>query len=381
MKTSAWIVAAGLALGINANAHAAPSLWTLSPSALDDKADLTPRYTTGQVITFKQHTMRTDTFTVLNFPILEKPQDKPVDAGKEPAKSEPAKADPAKPDASKADAPKSDPARTDPAKPDATKAEPTKSDPANAEPPKTASKTSVTTYDQIATYEARVTDAGAPGVSMDLELKAIVCTAEIPSGKFTWDSATPADEKDAKNPVLMSFRPIVGATLKVKIGPDGNITSVEPDSRVSINGRSSLAPMIQQLVGADSVRLRFGSLLWIKDGREAASIGKPWTNTDELYFATVGKFVHVTSNTLKSVKDDAAQIDIVGEIKLEGLEPGKPPAGELREQSLKGSCVWDLKAGLVKSHIWVQKTTLSAKAFGAFDALRTSEVTVTTTRE
>ncbi len=370
MKTSAWIVAAGLALGMNAAAIAAPA-------TLDDTADLTPRYKLGQVITFKQHTVRKDTMTIVNLPAQGK-DDKPADGAKEPAKADPAKAD-----APKTDAPKSDPAKTDPAKPEAPKAEAAKAEAPKADPPKPAAGplSSTTTFDQIATYELRVTDAGDKGVSMDVELKAVACTAELSSGKFTWNSETPEDDKDVKNPVMMSFRPIIGAVLKINVGPDGNIVGVTPDARVNINGRSPLAAMVQQLASADGIRLRFGSVLWIKDGHEPATTGKPWTNTDELFFAAVGKFVHLSSNTLKSVKDGLAQIDITGQISLVGAEAGKPPAGTLKEQYLKGACTWDTKAGLVKSHTWEQKTTMDLRAAGAFDVIRSSEFSVTTTRE
>lgn len=376
MKTSAWIVAAGMTFGIGMGAFvaAAPRVAMAVAPAADEKVDLTPKYTKGQTIIFKQHTVRKDTMMLGNMPTPEKAAEGSKDAPKA--------------DAPKGDATKSDPAKSDAAKPDAVKAEsnkaePSKTEPAKAEAPKAAGgpMSSTQTVDQTATYELRVIDADDKGASMELELKSVVAAAELPQGKYTWDSAPTADEKDAANPIMVAFRPIVGAVLKIKVGSDGNILEVQQDSRIANMPGGPLAPMAQQLVGADGVRLRFGPVIWIKDGREPATVGTAWTNSDEMFFKAVGKFTYESTNTVKSVKDNAATIEIAGVVKLGGIEEGKPASGTLKDQSLKGSCVWDTKAGLAKSHICEQKTVLDLKVGGAFDVVRTSEFTVTTTRE
>ncbi len=383
MKTSAWIMAAGFAIGVaSGSLVVSPRAARAAAPAGDEKVDLTPHYKQGQTITFKQHTVRKDTMTLGNMPASalpaapEKPADKPADAGKdkptgEPAKSDAPKADPAKPEAKKAEPTKVDPAKADPAK-DAKPA---------AAPLAAGPMSSVTTVDQTAIYELRVTEASEQGAAMELELKSVVATAQLPQGKFTWDSTPTPDDKDAANPILMALRPIVGAVMKFKVGPDGNILAVEPDARITATPNGPLSPMVQQLVGADGVRLRFGPVIWIKDGREPAMVGKPWNNSDEMFHKNIGKFTYETTNTVKSVKDDAAQIDIAGVVKLSGLEEGMPAAGTLKEQMVKGSCVWDTKAGIAKSHTWEQKTVLDMKVGGAFDVVRSSEFTVTMTRE
>jgi outer membrane biosynthesis protein TonB len=375
MKTSAWIMAAGLAIGMTTGtlAVSAPRAALAAAPMADDKVDLTPRYTKGQTIIFKQHTVRKDTMALGNMPVPEKPAEKPAEGGKDAPKGEPSKADAPKSEPAKADSPKTEPAKSEPAK---------DSKPAAAQPP-SGPMTSTQTTDQTATYELRVLDADAKGATFELELKSVVATAELPAGKFTWDSAPTADDKDAANPILVAFRPIVGAVMKIAVGPDGNITKVEPDAQryPATPPGGPLAPMVQQLIGVDGVRLRFGPALWIKDGREPTAVGKTWTNSDEMIFRAVGKFTYESTNTLKSVKDDAAQIDISGVVKLGGTDDGKPAQGTLKEQSARGSCVWDVKAGLVKSHVWEQKTVLALKVGGAFDVVRTSEFTVTTTRQ
>lgn len=367
MKTSAWIVAAGMTFGIGMATLIAPApraAMAVAPAA-DEKVDLAPRYTKGQKITFKQHTVRKDIMTLGSMPTPEKA------------------AEGAKPDAPKSDAPKTDAPKADPAKPEAAKLDAAKSESPKAEPPKAASgpMSSTQTVDQTAIYELRVVDADDKGASMELELKSVAAAAELPQGKYSWDSAPTADDKDAANPIMVAFRPIVGAVLKIKVGPDGNIVDVQQDARIANMPGGPLAPMAQQLVGSDGVRLRFGPVIWIKDGREAAIVGKPWTNSDEMFFKAVGKFTYETTNTVKSVKGDAAAIEIAGVVKLGGIEEGKPASGTLKEQMAKGSCMWDTKQGNCKSHVWEQKTVLELKVGGAFDVVRSSEFTVTTTRE
>ena len=370
MKTPAWIVAAGMGFGIGMAVLVAgvPRAALAGAPAPDEKVDLTPKYTTGQKITFKQHTVRKDTMTLGNMPTPEKAPEKPAEGTKESPKGDASKADPAMPNATKPDASKPEPGKTEAGKTEAPKAAP-------------GPMSSTQTVDQTAIYELRVVEADDKGASMELELKSVVAKAELPQGKFTWDSAPTPDEKDAANPILVAFRPIVGAVVKIKVGADGNILEVQQDSRIATMPGGPLAPMAQQLVGADGVRLRFGPVIWIKDGREPAAVGTPWTNSDEMFFKAVGKFTYESTNTIKSVKDGVAMIDIAGVVKLGGIEEGKPASGTLKDQSLKGACVWDTKAGLAKSHICEQKTVLDLKVGGAFDVVRTSEFTVTTTRE
>jgi hypothetical protein len=91
--------------------------------------------------------------------------------------------------------------------------------------------------------------------------------------------------------------------------------------------------------------------------------------------------VYDTTNTVKSVgKDGLAQIDITGIMKLVPGDPTKTSQGTLTEQMIKGSAVWDTKAGMIKSHTWKERSHLDVNAQGLgvnFD----KDLTCTTTRE
>jgi len=372
MKSLPMIAVAGAALVFGAGAPAA------APAPLaGDKVDLTPKLKAGDKFTFKQHTVRKDTMYLGS---LNLPKDPPKDAPKG--------------DAPKGDAPTPETPKSDGTKPEVPKdvlmgaaAQPAAARPAAAQPaanqpgaggPPASSTTSV---DQTAVFELRVIEASETGASLELEFKSIVCKADLSSGSFTWDSATPPDDKDKNNPILVSYRPYVGAVTKIKLGPDGNMTSVDTDPRIDLMKTNlPLATQVQQLVGKDGIRLRWSSVLWPKDGREPVTAGQSWQNVDEMVWPQVGKFTYTTTNTLKGVKGDLAEIEIAGQIGLTGAAPGKPATGTLKEQSLTGSCLWDTKAGMLRSHAWDQKYNLDVDAMG-IHITRVSEFTVTTTRE
>ena len=238
----------------------------------------------------------------------------------------------------------------------------------------------ITIVDQTATYELRVIEASESGTSLELELKSITATMEQGPEKSSWNSEAPADDKDAANPILRSYRPIVGAVAKIKLGADGAVAGVEQDARLNLNTSVPLAAQVGQLVGADGLRLRWSMILCPKSGRDAAVAGQTWTSTDELMFRQVGRFTYLTTSTLKGAKGGEANIDITGEVKLGPTPDGKPPTGKMKDNRLAGSTLWDTTVGLAKSNKWEQKTILDINA-GGFEVVKTSEFTVTTTRE
>jgi hypothetical protein len=229
-------------------------------------------------------------------------------------------------------------------------------------------------------YELRVVSASEKGASLELELKSVDATAELPQGKASWKNDQPEDDKDQSNAVLKAYKPIVGGILKLTVDAGGNIVDAQGDPRIRLDMRGILAPMVQTMVGPDLVKARWGAVLWIKDGHEAASVGKSWTNAEEVPNPALGKFVYETTNTLKGVKDGLAQIDITGDIRLVPKDPTKGSAGTLTEHSIAGSAVWDVKAGMIKSYTSTEKTHLDVNAMG-IPVARDLESTTTITRE
>lgn len=371
MKSVRLMLAAGLGLGlavVTTSTFVAPT--ALAASAADP-VDLTPKFKAGASMTFVQHTKRTDVMTVGGALPEMKPAEKPA-IGNPPEAPKPANAPSDKPAEKPADASK-EPAKTEPAKTEPAKTEPS--------PQKQAQgMSSTTSIDQTAEYEVRVISASEEGAELELELKAVKASATVPSGDFNWDSTAPRDDSEIVNPIAQAFRPIIGAVLKISVNADGNISSVQPDPRVNPNSRGPLAPNIQALVGPDLVRVRWNSVLWVKDGRKPANAGEKWTNTDELNAAAVGKYAFVTNNTLASVKDGVAAITFEGRIELAGAEPGKNPAGTIKDQMLKGMVEWDTTSGSTKKFVHEQRQTLDINAMG-IPVTRVSDFVVTTTRK
>jgi hypothetical protein len=367
MKTMSMIVAAGLSVGVASMAMA------------QEKVDLTPKLKAGDVMKFKHHVVRTETKIIGNIPV--RAEDKKAEDA--------AKGDAPKSDSPKADAPKGDAPKAEPAKADAPKAEPAKADaPADG---KDAAKPSAPgqdktmmrqswTIDQTAVYELRVIGASEAGATLELELKSIEASADLPAGKQTWKNDQPEDDKDQSNAVLQAYKPIVGGILKITMDGQGKVVDVAGDPRIRVEVGGTLAPMVQVMVGPDLVKARWGPTVWIKDGREAATVGQSWKNTEEVPNRALGNFVYETTNTLKSVKDGIAEIEITGDIKLVPKADGKSAQATLTEHSISGSAKWDVKAGMVKSVTTIEKTHLDVNAMG-IPVARDLDSTTTITRE
>jgi hypothetical protein len=353
------IVMAGVAIGVSSG------LLVGSPSALaapadEQKADLTPKLKAGDSFAFKQHIIRSETQSVANVP--------------KTAETAPAKDDAAKPgEGSKDDSNKDGAKKDEPKKDDAKKDEPKKSE--------TQVIKQTWSIDQTATYELRVTSAAEAGIMMELELKGIVASAELPGGKATWNSDQPPDDKDMSNPLITTYKPLIGAVAKISMSNDGNITQVLPDPRVNLGRQNGpLAPMVQLMCSPNMVKFRWGPIIWPKDGREPATVGTAWKNVEEVPNPAIGRFVYTTTNTVKSVKDNMAQMDFTGEIGLVPLENMKSTPGTISEQMVKGTVLFDTKFGLIKSQTWQEKTLLDVNAMG-FPVKRELKLDCTTTRE
>jgi hypothetical protein len=210
-----------------------------------------------------------------------------------------------------------------------------------------------------------VEEASESGTVVALEITGIVMKAELPQGKFEWDSAQPADDKDLSNPIVLAFKPVMNSVTRVHLGKDGRVTDVKTDSNMIAPSRGALQPFVTQLVGADQGRLRWGSILWIHPGSEPLAVGSTWATSETLNATTIGgKFVYDTTGTLKGVKDGMAEIELAGKLALLPLEKDKEPVGTMSEPRASGSAVWDTRHGRVKAHEWKQAYTLNVNASG-----------------
>lgn len=219
--------------------------------------------------------------------------------------------------------------------------------------------------DQTVHYLVRVEEVSEASTVIAMEITQIAMKAELPQGKFEWDSTSPPDDKDLSNPVVLAFKPLLGTVTRVLLGKDGRVVEVKPDSNLTAPPRGALQPFVTQVVGSDQVRMRWGSILWVHPGSEPVAVGGTWTTSDSLNATTIGaKFVFETTGTLKGAKDGLADIDLAGKITLLPLEKDKEPVGSMSEPRASGAVVWDTKAGFVKSHTWKQAYTLNVNAQG-----------------
>lgn len=236
-----------------------------------------------------------------------------------------------------------------------------------------------TSVDQTATYEVKVEGANAEGATLRLELAKVVVSAKLPQGSFTWDSTSPPDDKDLSNPVIVAFKPVVGAITMIGLGPDGSIKTITPDARLQPPSPGALQPAVTSLVGVDQMRMRWSTILSIKDSEGPAAVGSTWKNTRFLNSPPLGKFEFTTNNTLKSVEGPIAKVEFTGGIKLGDLTESQKAQGSVQKGELSGSVEWDTETGMARTHRWVQNAVLEANASG-IKIIRSTDLDVTTRR-
>lgn len=235
--------------------------------------------------------------------------------------------------------------------------------------------------EQTARFELRVADVTDGKTKLELELKSVTSKAKIAKGEFTWDSTQPEDDKDQNNPLTQSYRPIIGAVTTIVLDAKGNIEQITADPRVNVGviSRSPVAAAVMGLVNPDLVRVSFAPMLWIKEGAEPAKVGQTWNDSESWASPGIGKWTMKLTNTLKKASAESADIDVTGDLTLGAPEDGKASTFKLVNPEAKGTAVWDLGAGMIKSYAWKQKFTLDGEAQG-LKITRSSEVDMVTTR-
>lgn len=216
--------------------------------------------------------------------------------------------------------------------------------------PGAGDQTSTTTSQQIGLL-LRVGEANPEtGATLDLVYESFKMSLKAPTGDVTFDSSKPADKDDPTDQVLRS---IVGLSLKVKVNPDGEITSVD-------GGEDGLAGALAgQFTGADMIKGVFGPVFNVKPGKPKAAVGESWTTEDVLQggaASTRVKMVH----TLRSLQGGNANIDINGSVTIDPSS-GALKAG-VKDSSITGKAVWDTERGMLSRLETDQKLTVETKS-------------------
>lgn len=236
-----------------------------------------------------------------------------------------------------------------------------------------------TRIDHTLEYTLKVESASPEGTTLTIELTGVKAAAELRRGKFEWDSASPPDDKDAENPVIAAFKPIVGSVTRLILDKDGRITDVTPDPRLRVGSNPEFASVVQALTMSEPIKARWAPILSIKDGQEPAAVGSSWTEVTEIANQAIGRFEQTLTSTLKSVEGDTATIGIVGDLKLLPFAADKPAQGSLSDIKIAGSAKWDAKAGMIAEHEFSQQSTINISA-GGIPVVRTTELKVQTKR-
>lgn len=172
-----------------------------------------------------------------------------------------------------------------------------------------------TTVKHEGAFDMKVVEASPSGTTIALTLRKLKSSLEDPTKKLAFDSASPPDDSDTKNPLLMSLRPIVGATVTLKFDQKGALIEVATDAELV--KKSQFTEFANQLVGEEWVKFRWAPVLFPKPEKGEVKVGDVWTYDQVLNAPFLGTLHTNLGLKLESIEKDAATLKGVGEFSFE----------------------------------------------------------------
>ena len=290
---------------------------------------------------------------------------------------------------------------------------------------KSADKSSQTMRQEMV-LSLKTVDVTETGAVADLTYESIKMKGETGPLKVDFDSTKKADPED---PIDSVMRGVVGLTLRLNFDQDGNISSVNPvEGGGSTPGMPDITSMLSgaggggmggSFGGADIIKGMFGPIVAPSKGNNQVSVGESWTNETQMN-GGLGGFGITTKNTLTSVSNGKATIDMKGGAKLAGktgkdankqdkskkpatkpnskpnsktdpkadpnpagdplsdidtLPTGGLPGVSIKNSELTGKTIWNLEKGTIDSMTSTQRFLIETGT-GEDTTLKTSEMNV-----
>lgn len=204
--------------------------------------------------------------------------------------------------------------------------------------------------------------------SVDLALEANGMTLRMssdPSAQPAPSASKLSEEEEAASDILATVaRSIAGTKLQLVLDERGNITSVRGGESLGMTsmmaqlvgggggavGGSAGSGLAGGLLPTANANGSSAGLQWLISGASGqparARVGQTWTNNDKLGSSPIGDLQMVTRHTVRSIRNDLAEIAFVGQ--LEPTSVGSSPAnnsGKVRQSDYRGTYTWDAKAG------------------------------------
>lgn len=198
----------------------------------------------------------------------------------------------------------------------------------------------------------KVVETGDSGAQIELVHEEVRLDArgQVP-GSF--DSTKPANQ-DADDVYARILRPLAGAALTLELAKDGEIRRVRGLDAIRPSGLVE-AQLFQALFGEDEVIRMYQPLFSIKRGDPKAEPGESWDVTQRRA-SGLGIVESALRLTLERAGRHDARIRIDGTESVE-VAPGAP--GSVSASSVKGSCVWDVREGVLREMRTESTTTFA----------------------
>lgn len=229
-----------------------------------------------------------------------------------------------------------------------------------------------TTMNTTFGWECKVLSTEANASVVEMTVKSVSATldelikqgdAEVEPKKASWDSSKPEDDKDGANMLMKLYKPLVGARYKVTFGNDGAITSAEALDTVPVTNTKYQA-FVSPVTDANEFKLRWQAFFAPKVGTDGVSVGQSWTSEDKIAAPQIGQIKTTTTRTLTKNNDGMCDISLKGAMDILPAKEGDKPAGEFKDTSIVGSCMWDAKASMCSNFEFNQKYMMNVNAQG-----------------
>lgn len=189
---------------------------------------------------------------------------------------------------------------------------------------------------------------------------------------MAFDSDSP-EANDASTILGPIVRPLVGASVFIEVNQQGQIKTIRADEAAASSKETS--DMAQQIMGRDPVSELIGPIIAAKLPPTTVKLGQSWTKANSIPVAEKASINVTRTDTLKSIEDGKAVIDVAGRIKLIRDKDSTDQIPDIKETNMEGSMLWDTKSGMLSSYSVTQMIQTEGTISGVTVSTRNESLT------
>ncbi len=210
---------------------------------------------------------------------------------------------------------------------------------------------------QVVSQETRVSFKVVEVSDQDATIEAVYerikmdVKSPMPGMPPAFDSDEPA-EKDEGNTLAPVLRPIIGATITLKVALSGAITEVKSPRPGEAAGQ--FGALAGQFLDPGVVKSNFAWIFSLRNESGVAEVGSRWSVVEEQTLSPGASLAEKFDLTLTAVEAEAAKVSLEGSSNLK-VTGGQMQGAKTEDSSIKGAAVWDTGLGMLR--------TLDVKSF------------------